>query len=152
MTTHRLTLEARELPPDEPGAPPRRFQAFVIDERPLLDWLGPRSKIGVSALADWPGGDCDSAADALAGDRPGQEAEGRTLIEGCALCFDIGCGGITVQVERDGDQVIWKAFRFENGYDDEATDAASFESVGPFRFDYKEITATLHAAAREYGT
>lgn len=60
---------------------------------------------------------------------------GRIMIYGCSECLDIGCGAMTVKVERLDDSIVWKDFAYENGY--EETDFEEYKKIGSFVFDQK---------------
>lgn len=51
----------------------------------------------------------------------------------CPECGDLGCGVVSLVVERAGDRIIWRDFGYENGYEG-MIHAEGFEGVGPFTF------------------
>src|SRR6266446_2219235 len=67
---------------------------------------------------------------------PGDLPDGRVALFTCPECGDLGCGGITVDIEIDGDAIVWRRFGYQNNYD-EKLDTDSFQQFGPFRFDLK---------------
>lgn len=71
----------------------------------------------------------------------------RVLMYGCAECLDIGCGAITAEMNRFNEQVTWKAFAYENGY--EATDFEEYHKVGPFEFEASQYFETLERLKKE---
>lgn len=73
---------------------------------------------------------------------------GRFMLFVCPECADLGCGAITLSIERLGGSYVWSEFAYENGYDDTATDFASYASLGPFRFNAEHYLATLDLAVR----
>ncbi len=60
----------------------------------------------------------------------------------CSKCGDLGCGAITAVVERQGDTITWKAFGYENTYEDKIL-LDAYSTVGPFTFDATAYERTL---------
>ena len=61
----------------------------------------------------------------------------------CALSAATwGCGAITAVVERQGDTITWKAFGYENTYEDKIL-LDAYSTVGPFTFDATAYERTL---------
>ncbi len=85
---------------------------------------------------------------AFLGDGPPDErlALHRTVVLNCATCGGLDCGAITLEVRRDGEAFIWRAFAYENGYED--PDLASYEHLGPFRFEAAAYRAAIDQAQR----
>jgi hypothetical protein len=59
---------------------------------------------------------------------------GRVMLFVCSECSDLACGAITCKIRRDRDTYVWESFAYENGYDPEMTDLASYSHIGPFHF------------------
>lgn len=61
----------------------------------------------------------------------------------CAECGDIGCGAISVRIERKQNQIIWRDFAYQNNYDESMTyKPKSFGKVDPSSFEinaYREL-------------
>lgn len=130
---------------------------FVIGSRPLRELVGPAwSGFDLVSVVDeaWPAPSAD-AVDELLGRRgpPADQAwigEGRVAVAVCARCGDLGCGAVTVLVDRSdaegrGGLVRWLDFRFDDGMSppDEMPDLSA---VGPFEFAAAEYAATLTTA------
>jgi hypothetical protein len=95
----------------------------------------------VSVLAtDWP--DEFSRVQQLLGQTPPELADGRLALYVCPECGDLGCGAVTVVVDRIGDDVVWRDLGWQNDYEPNV-DFESFAGVGPFRFDRSQYEAVL---------
>jgi hypothetical protein len=57
----------------------------------------------------------------------------------------LGCGAITAVVERQGETITWKAFGYENTYEDKIF-LDAYSTVGPFTFDATAYEQTLAQA------
>ena len=68
---------------------------------------------------------------------------GRVMLFVCPECGDLACGAITCRIRKDGDTYVWESFAYENGYDPEMTDFASFSHIGPFRFEAGEYRKAI---------
>ena len=55
----------------------------------------------------------------------------------CPECADIGCGAVTLSVQREAGAIIWKEFGIENNYED-VVHTEGFEDIGPFTFDGRQ--------------
>jgi hypothetical protein len=77
---------------------------------------------------------------------PTSVSGGRQALFVCPECGDLGCGGITAVVERNGDEVMWRDFAHENDYDASASDRESFEHLGPYSFDFQQYGEALNTA------
>jgi len=86
----------------------------------------------------WVDGDEQEASMArLLRKSPPDLAHGRTTLYICPECGDLGCGAITVLIERGPGVVIWKDFGIQNNYDD-VVHFDGFENIGPFTFDGRQ--------------
>jgi hypothetical protein len=82
----------------------------------------------------------------------GDASENRVSLFICRECGDLGCGAITVRIERDDTGIGWRDIGYENNYEP-TVDLASFATVGPFIFDPHEYVAKLEALfSRSSGT
>lgn len=61
----------------------------------------------------------------------------------CAECADLGCGAITVLVERDESTVSWRDWGYQNNYEDGLVRIVDIADV---TFDAAQYDATLRAA------
>jgi hypothetical protein len=60
----------------------------------------------------------------------------------CSECGDIGCGAITALVVRDGHSIVWKAFGYENNYEENIL-LDNYKQIGPFTFGLVHYERTL---------
>jgi len=73
----------------------------------------------------------------------------RVAIYVCPECGDLGCGAVTVAIDRDGEVIIWSDFRWEvNWYADHPDESTVRFELGPFRFACDEYTEVLNDALR----
>jgi hypothetical protein len=67
----------------------------------------------------------------------------RVAIFVCPECGDLGCGAVTVAVQRDVSAITWSDFRWEvNYYSDHPNEFTQYFELGPFRFEpgqYREV-------------
>jgi hypothetical protein len=122
---------------------PRDYLDFVIDGVPLSSLL----RGDVISRLGWGARDSQMAAiDRLRGRRDSDLPGQRTSLYVCPECGDLGCGAVSLVVEAGRRVVIWKAFGFQNDYED-GVDAVGFEDVGPFTFEglaYHRLMVLLH--------
>lgn len=128
----------------------RDYLDFVVDSEALGDKLAPvlgsanmpAGYVPVLVL-NWPIGFPAEDYGRLVGELPAPLPGGRVALYICAECGDLGCGGITVAIERTADTVVWRDFGYQNDYEPfEADDVVP--GVGPIVFDRQGY---LHALA-----
>ncbi|MFE3068355.1 hypothetical protein [Streptomyces sp. NPDC059247] len=73
---------------------------------------------------------------------PGPAA--RRVIYSCPDCDDPGCGAVTALVEEDGDDVVWRDFRWQTGPDTDPV-RDGYPGIGPYRFHGPGYRAVLRA-------
>lgn len=112
------------------GRTQRDFLDFIVDGQPLSELVGDQ----VSCLG-WlaPEGNAKAARRLLL-EEPADLPNDRRTLYVCPECGDIGCGAVSLVVERAGDRIIWRDFGYENNYEG-IVHAESFVGVGPFTFD-----------------
>lgn len=115
------------------GRTQRRYLDFVIDGVPLsslltVDFISPFGWLDAREQ--------EATIDRLLGKSPPDMPGGRNTLYVCPECADIGCGAVTLLIERGPDHIIWKDFGFENNYDD-VGHTADFQDIGPFTFDLR---------------
>jgi hypothetical protein len=130
------------------GAPyktERKFFDFVVGGLSLYDALG-HSRDLISALWNPP-------VVPIEGDRAirrllladgGDASEGRVSLFICPECGDLGCGAITVRIERFDTAIVWRDIAYENNYEP-TVDLGSFATVGPFLFEPYGYVTKLEA-------
>ena len=116
------------------GRTERRFLDLVIDGVALS------SRLDVDFISPFGWCDTDEQEASIARlltKSPPDLAHGRTTLYICPECGDLGCGAVTLLVERGPGVIIWKNFGFQNNYD-ETVHTLGFETIGPFTFDSKQ--------------
>lgn len=68
---------------------------------------------------------------------------GGVLIYACTCCGDLGCGGLSVRVQRDATAYTWSDFALESGLQP----IKLLPHVGPFRFQRGDYVSAIHNAA-----
>jgi hypothetical protein len=93
----------------------RKFFDFVVDGVSLYDTLG-RSRDLISALWNPPEvpSEGDRAIRRLLLADGGDASENRVSLFVCPECGDLGCGAITVRIERDDTGIVWRNIGYEN--------------------------------------
>lgn len=135
----------------------REYLDFVVDGKPLRE-LVLRRVVDVDEANDyasllvtnWP---VDLIADhvrMLLGEAPSQLADGRVPLYVCAECGGLGCGTITVVIERANDTVTWRDFGWQTDYDP-FVDGDPFADVGPFQFAREPYETAFRWAANRQG-
>ena len=116
------------------GRTQRRYLDFVIDGVPIS------SRLTVDCISPFGWLDASeqqATIDRLLGNSPPDLPNGRNTLYVCPECADIGCGAVTLLIERGPDHIIWKDFGFENNYDD-VVHTRDFQDIGPFTFDLRQ--------------
>lgn len=89
----------------------------------------------------------------LKGELPGQFFPRRVWLYFCPVCFDEGCGGVSVRVQVGADQVVWSDFRHDMPATEDEIEAFDDDdvitSVGTLVFDRVEYEAALNHAAKQ---
>lgn len=125
------------------GRTQRDYLDFVVDRRSLYDLLKPGDNIG---CLGWLPPDAEKIImERLLAERLSELGNDRYSIYICAECGDIGCGAITVQIEKTQAGFIWKSFGYENDYDKSLPDVESYRDIGPFHFRKAEYLHALTA-------
>ena len=123
------------------GRTQRDFLDFVVDGRPLSELVGDY----VSCLG-WlvPEENAKAVRRLLLRELPDLPNNRNTLYI-CPECADIGCGALSLVVERVGDNFIWRDFGYENNYEG-IVHTEGFTEVGPFTFDRAGYSAAIRQA------
>lgn len=132
------TLEARWVTRrDGDGQNHIHYLDLVVDGQPLRtrmhDGNGAAAD-NITGLGSTAPDASDEVIDRFLGLRAPDAPSGRTSIYVCALCSDLGCGAITVLIERAPGVVIWRDFGWQNDYEPDVTSDGMVD-VGPFQFD-----------------
>ena len=74
----------------------------------------------------------------------GDASENRVSLFICPECGDLGCGAITVRIERLDTGIVWRDLGYENNYEP-TVDLDWFATVGPFMFEPHVYVPKLEA-------
>jgi hypothetical protein len=92
----------------------------------------------------------------LKGELPGEFFPDRVWLYFCPACYDEGCGGISVRLQVEDQQVVWRDFRHD-GVPDPEDDSEVFDDeddlsvLGPLVFDRTEYETSLDRVAELLG-
>jgi hypothetical protein len=124
----------------------RIYADFVVDGTPLSTFANRLAPEHISCLG-W--GSKESQDDVLSRLLPGTTAasDDRVPLYICPECGDLGCGAVTVKVEREGSNIVWRDFAFETGLDTDPPDLnrSTFADVGPFRFSANDYESAIRS-------
>lgn len=125
------------------GRTQRDFLDFIVDGQPLSGLVGDQ----VSCLGWFVSEENTKAARRLLLKEPADLPNNRRTLYVCPECSEIGCGAVTLVVERAGDKIIWRDFGYENDYEG-IIHAEGFEQVGPFTFDLVDYEEAITQALK----
>jgi hypothetical protein len=123
------------------GRTQRDFLDFVVDGRPLSELVGDY----VSCLGWFSPEENAKAVRRLLLREPPDLPNNRNTLYICPECADIGCGALSLVVERVGDNFIWRDFGYENNYEG-VIHTEGYKEVGPFTFDRGEYSEAIRQA------
>lgn len=109
---------------------------FVIGRIALMKHLQITQRVGVLSV---DGG----YARQLLLEEPSEMPTGRIPLYVCGTCADLGCGAITVAIERNDAGFIWRDFGFEASYSETFSQDDYTERLGPFLFLEEPYTSLV---------
>jgi len=125
------------------GRTQRNYLDFVVDGQSLHDLLESGDNIG---CLGWLSLDLEKVIlEQLVTERLSELGNDRYAIYICAECGDIGCGAITVQIEKTEDGFVWHNFGYENNYDECMPHLERYRQIGAFYFKEVEYLNALTA-------
>jgi len=71
---------------------------------------------------------------------PPELENGRYFIYVCPMCADLGCGAITVSINREGENIIWTDFRYENG------EISRLLDIETYKFQWEDYWKNISSA------
>lgn len=120
---------------------PRRFLDFVVDGTPLYPTMGDR----ITPLG-WLDNDAErKAANRLLRKAPSDFPNNRNSIYVCPECAQLDCGAVTVVIEREGDNIVWRDFGIQSD-SHETVYRDDFDDIGTFRFNATEYFLAISSA------
>ncbi len=72
--------------------------------------------------------------------------DNRRSVYVCPECGDLGCGAISVVIEKMGNSIVWRDFGYQNNYD-ENIDLEAYSDIGPFSFNMDEYASVIKQAS-----
>lgn len=75
--------------------------------------------------------------------KPSDFKSGRVPLYVCNYCADLGCGALTVRVEKTGNGVVWSEFGYEGLDGEEISQSEYMERTGPFYFDSEQYKSAI---------
>lgn len=141
MADFSLVQSARHLSGD--GQHERQFLDFAFDSTPMYPTVLASGVDNITPI--WLGGDewCRTAIHRLLGEALPDAPDGRVSVYVCAECADLGCGAITVAVERSHGTVSWRDWGYQNNDEEGFVVIAGLPDV---TFDAVQYDATLRDA------
>ncbi len=120
----------------------QHFLDFVVDGESLWEALGESHDMVSILCAEYSADETAKAIGRLLLNEKADLPNDRRSFFVCSECGDLGCGAITAVVERQGETITWKAFGYENTYEDKIL-LDAYRTVGPFTFDAADYEHTL---------
>ncbi|PYL83114.1 MAG: hypothetical protein DMF21_00425 [Verrucomicrobia bacterium] len=120
----------------------RHFLDFVVDGESLWEALGKRHDMVSILCAEYSANETAKALGRLLLDQKADLPNNRRSFFVCSECGDLGCGAITAVIERQAETITWKAFGYENTYENKIL-LDAYGTVGPFTFDATAYQRTL---------
>ncbi|MBX3739451.1 MAG: hypothetical protein KF712_00565 [Akkermansiaceae bacterium] len=132
--------------PDKTGHPERFTLDFLVNGRSLHQLLGADELGMVGRFAcDYPDHNGDSAKVFLL--EAAADYDGKSILFGCGICLDLGCGAILVEITRVEGGWLWSGFSYDNGWAEWLPDTARYEEVYPFYFSEENYADVIERAA-----
>lgn len=110
------------------GENPISYPDFKIGSIELAKHLDIKEKHGVLAINS-------SFAKQLLLKAPSELKSKRVPLYVCNCCADLGCGALTVKIEKIDGCFIWSDFGYENNYEDSFFQNDFMKRTGPFKFN-----------------
>jgi hypothetical protein len=126
------------------GQSERHFLDFVIDGILLQERL---KTTYITELGWLSSQSAEKAVGRLLRKEPPDLPDGRQSLYVCPECADLGCGTVSIVIERIFDEIVWKDFGFQNSYMPEV-DYEDYDGIGPFAFNATEYYETMSSALK----
>jgi len=123
------------------GRTQRNFLDFIVDGQSLSAVVGDQ----ISCLGSFVSDENAKAVRRLLLEEPADLPDNRRTLYVCPECGDIGCGAVSLVVERVDKKIIWRDFGYENNYES-GIRVEGFEEIGPFAFNADEYEKVLKQA------
>jgi hypothetical protein len=125
------------------GQHERQFLDSAFDSTPIYPTVLANGVDNITPI--WLDGDewTRAAIHWLLGEARPDAPDGRVSVCACAVCGDLGCGAITVMVERGNGTVSWRDWGYQNNYEDGFVAIADLPDV---TFDATQYDSVLREA------
>ena len=123
------------------GRTQRNFLDFIVDGQSLSAVVGDQ----ISCLGSFVSDENAKAVRRLLLEEPADLPDNRRTLYVCPECGDIGCGVVSLVVERVDKKIIWRDFGYENNYEG-GVRVEGFEEIGPFAFNADEYEKVIKQA------
>lgn len=124
------------------GKTERTFLDFIVDGKSLWE----RFDTDFISCLGWLPAEYNEEAIARLLRKEGADfPDDRRSLYICPECADLGCGAISVVIEKSDGQIVWRDFGFQNNYNEEV-DFDDFEELGSFSFDATEYYLAINSA------
>lgn len=118
------------------GENPISYPDFRIGNIELAKHLGIKELHGVLVVDK-------SFAKQLLLKEPSELDSRRVPLYVCNCCGDLGCGALTVKVEKIGEYFVWSDFGYESNYEDSISQNDFMKRTGPFKFDIESYVSVI---------
>jgi hypothetical protein len=123
------------------GATARRYLDFIVDGQSLFEIISSE----LIGRLGWGRSETDKeSVNILLLKKQPDLPNGRCLLYVCPECGDIGCGAITIKIEKTAEHFVWKEFGYENNYDDRMPLLEEYKHIGPFFFEKHQYWKVLN--------
>jgi len=122
------------------GKTQRDYLDFVIDDVSLSEKFGDN----ISCFGWTVPSENEKAVRRLLLEEPADFPNNRRSLYVCAECGDLGCGAVSLIIEKIGDQITWRDFAYQNNYLDDLI--KEYQDLGPFVFDKTDYEKVLKSA------
>ncbi len=123
------------------GENPIGYPDFKIGNIKLAKHLGIKEEHGVLAVHR-------SFANQLLLKEPSELKSKRVPLYVCNCCSDLGCGALTVKVEKTDGGFVWSDFGYENNYEGGFSQSEFMKRTGPFRFNLENYVSLVQPYAK----
>jgi hypothetical protein len=120
----------------------RHFLDFVVNGQSLWETLGKRYDMVSILCAEYVADETAKAVNRLLLREKAHLPNDRRPLFVCSECGDLGCGAITIVIEKRSETITWKTFGYENTYEDKVW-LDEYSTVGPFTFNATAYERTV---------
>ena len=125
---------------------PRAFLDIRINNQSLFRIFKERGFDVISCLGWGPASEQAKAVGRLLLKEPSDLPANRRSLYICHIDGDIGCGAVTIRIEKGDDTITWKSFGFENNYEEQSLDMDTLSDIGPFEFERNHYESIVQGA------